>query len=224
MKKVRDGLYIGSAEDAEMFLCGEKRGVTHILSLEKVRDIRLLKKERRRNRDHPKLSKLQQALLDSSKPKPDDEAFRDVARELLAKCKDAAVAKPVRKVFLLEDTMEEDLLACLGECLDFVEKGREDGIVLVHCGAGISRSAAVITAYLMRKENLLRDEALASLRECSPQVSPNDNFMLQLQIFENAGCVCGGKKRKMPDSGRTDAGNTAKTIGDLASYGELLSS
>ncbi|BAT12572.1 Os11g0136800 [Oryza sativa Japonica Group] len=52
----------------------------------------------------------------------------------------------------LRDTEEENLLDHLEPCLDFIDEGRKEGNVLVHCFAGVSRSATIIVAYLMRTE------------------------------------------------------------------------
>lgn len=52
------------------------------------------------------------------------------------------------------DEDSQNLLDNLESCLEFIEKGRSRGGVLVHCAAGVSRSAAVVTAYLMQKEHL----------------------------------------------------------------------
>ncbi|CAI5477405.1 unnamed protein product [Closterium sp. Yama58-4] len=51
----------------------------------------------------------------------------------------------------LLDMDDADLLAVLPSCLAFVEESVSCGEkVLVHCHAGVSRSAAVVTAYLMK--------------------------------------------------------------------------
>ena len=39
----------------------------------------------------------------------------------------------------LRDTEDEDLLDYLEVCLDFIDEGRKEGGVLVHCFAGVSR-------------------------------------------------------------------------------------
>lgn len=54
----------------------------------------------------------------------------------------------------LKDTENENLLDYLEVCIDFIDRSRKEGSVLVHCFAGVSRSASVITAYLMKSENL----------------------------------------------------------------------
>lgn len=39
----------------------------------------------------------------------------------------------------LRDTEDEDLIDYLDVCLDFIDEGRKEGAVLVHCFAGVSR-------------------------------------------------------------------------------------
>lgn len=99
----------------------------------------------------------------------------------------AGADKLQRLAVPLQDVDSQNLLDNLENCLEFIEKGRARGGVLVHCVAGVSRSAAVVTAYLMHKEHLSAADALTSLRKASPGVCPNYGFMEQLAIFENMG-------------------------------------
>lgn len=92
--------------------------------------------------------------------------------------------KIVRMAVPIKDTEDENLLDYLECCLDFIEESRKQGAVLVHCFAGVSRSAAIITAYLMRSERISLEAALESLRQSCESVSPNDNFLEQLKMFE----------------------------------------
>ncbi|KAL2320647.1 hypothetical protein Fmac_029616 [Flemingia macrophylla] len=95
--------------------------------------------------------------------------------------------KLVRMAVPLRDTENEDLLDYLEVCIDFIDRGRKEGSVLVHCFAGVSRSAAVITAYLMKTERLSVEDALESLRQSCEFVCPNDGFLEQLKMFEGMG-------------------------------------
>lgn len=81
-----------------------------------------------------------------------------------------------------------NLLHNLEECLEFMQKGMEEGSVLVHCAAGASRSATVVIAYIMRTRHLSLEEALQFVRERRPIVGPNDGFMEQLELYEKMGC------------------------------------
>ncbi|VVA37554.1 Hypothetical predicted protein [Prunus dulcis] len=95
--------------------------------------------------------------------------------------------KLVRMGVPLRDMENENLLDYLDVCLDFIDKSRKEGSVLVHCFAGVSRSAAIITAYLMRTEHLSQEDALGSLRQSCEFVCPNDGFLDQLKMYEEMG-------------------------------------
>ncbi|XVF07090.1 hypothetical protein REPUB_Repub06bG0108300 [Reevesia pubescens] len=92
--------------------------------------------------------------------------------------------KLVRMAVPLRDMESENLLDYLDAFFDFIDQSRKEGSVLVHCFAGVSRSAAIITAYLMRTEQLSQEDALESLRQSCEFVCPNDGFLEQLKMFE----------------------------------------
>ncbi|WVW84652.1 hypothetical protein I302_106686 [Kwoniella bestiolae CBS 10118] len=62
----------------------------------------------------------------------------------------------------------------------------KNGGVLVHCQAGMSRSATVVVAYLMREYDLDPVQAVVALREKRPVVDPSETFWHQLGLFYNA--------------------------------------
>ncbi|KAL6282657.1 hypothetical protein ACE6H2_013586 [Prunus campanulata] len=95
--------------------------------------------------------------------------------------------KLVRMGVPLRDTDDENLLDYLDVCVDFIDESRKKGSVLVHCFAGVSRSASIITAYLMRTEHLSQEDALGSLRQSCDIVCPNDGFLDQLKMYEEMG-------------------------------------
>jgi dual specificity phosphatase 12 len=82
-----------------------------------------------------------------------------------------------------DDLQSTDLLTReFDRAFHFLDQGHE---VLIHCQAGMSRSATIAAMYLMRKYSLTRDQALERLREKrrhSP-VMPNDGFLRQLDLF-----------------------------------------
>ncbi len=55
--------------------------------------------------------------------------------------------------------------------------------VLVHCRAGVSRSASVIIAYLMKYHNMSFNHAYSYLINKRPIVNPNAGFITQLMNF-----------------------------------------
>lgn len=71
---------------------------------------------------------------------------------------------------------DRDLDFYLDDATDFIASEIRYGCVLVHCGAGISRSAAVVIAYLCRFAGMSYAEALAFVKAKRPQVAPADVF------------------------------------------------
>ena len=68
--------------------------------------------------------------------------------------------------------------------LEFVEQALQHGNVLVHCTMGISRSATVVIAYLMKRCNATLAQAYKCLEDVRPYVNPNPGFMAQLREWE----------------------------------------
>ena len=89
----------------------------------------------------------------------------------------------------VNDLPTEDLLQRLPGAVAFIGDAlAAGGRVLVHCVAGMSRSATVVAAYLMASEQLDTDKALAALRAAYPQACPNDGFYRQLALFGSMAC------------------------------------
>ena len=69
--------------------------------------------------------------------------------------------------------------------------------VLVHCYAGISRSASVVAAFLMAQEGLTKAQAMSRIRASKPETfTPRANFGAALTAVENATRTKRGKKAK----------------------------
>lgn len=86
-----------------------------------------------------------------------------------------------------EDRAEEDLLSRFQEACQFIEKGQRSGACLVHCRFGVSRSATLVAAHLMRKYALDHAEALLRLKERRSCIGPNTGFIAQLRLFQKMG-------------------------------------
>eukprot|EP00123_Amoebidium_parasiticum_P022404 comp86682_c0_seq1/m.48487 comp86682_c0_seq1/g.48487 ORF comp86682_c0_seq1/g.48487 comp86682_c0_seq1/m.48487 type:complete len:296 (-) comp86682_c0_seq1:217-1104(-) len=95
----------------------------------------------------------------------------------------------VHKVAGIDDIDSEDLLSLLPECVSFIEEGMKAGIVLVHCQAGVSRSASVVCAYLMKKYNMPVEAALDKIKEARPSIKPNGGFHEQLELWGRMHCA-----------------------------------
>lgn len=59
------------------------------------------------------------------------------------------------------------------------------GRVLVHCGDGISRSPAIVTAYVMVTFDTTHEEAFSHVQSRRFCVSPNTNFQRQIEAYED---------------------------------------
>merc|ERR1712107_389468 len=86
----------------------------------------------------------------------------------------------------LLDSPSEDLLPHLSQVCRLISNEVESGgTVLVHCVAGVSRSASFVLAYLISTYNLTLNEALCHLKLVRPWVNPNKGFLSQLRTWED---------------------------------------
>ncbi|CAH8680453.1 unnamed protein product [Schistosoma rodhaini] len=83
------------------------------------------------------------------------------------------------------DTTKQNLLPSFDRAVQFIEKARKhNGIVLVHCLAGVSRSVAVVMAYLLYNNRGLNVyKALEFVQARRSVAGPNLHFMGQLQAY-----------------------------------------
>ncbi|XP_034019076.1 dual specificity protein phosphatase 16 isoform X2 [Thalassophryne amazonica] len=85
----------------------------------------------------------------------------------------------------VNDSFCEKILPWLDKSVEFIEKVKAcNARVLVHCLAGISRSATIAIAYIMKRMDMSLDEAYRFVKEKRPTISPNFNFLGQLLDFE----------------------------------------
>jgi len=101
------------------------------------------------------------------------------------------VAQENIRTIEIDDHPAESLLPVVQDCYDFIDGAIDDttkvaGCVLVHCASGISRSVAVCCAYLMLRDRVPYDQALASVRKERPMAHPNFGFERQLRCLEKS--------------------------------------
>ncbi|KAF7327254.1 Phosphatases II [Mycena kentingensis (nom. inval.)] len=87
--------------------------------------------------------------------------------------------------------IEDRTTAALGQHLsaacDYVENALADGEnVLVHCQQGVSRSASIIIAFLIRQNHMSCDAAYAFVKERRRCIRPNSGFLKALHEWETA--------------------------------------
>ncbi|OBZ89656.1 Dual specificity protein phosphatase 12 [Choanephora cucurbitarum] len=84
------------------------------------------------------------------------------------------------------DIDEQNLIQYFDETNEFIQSTyKAGGRILIHCQAGVSRSATVLAACLMKSKKIKRDEALEIIRRKRPAVAPNAGFMEQLTLYHD---------------------------------------
>ncbi len=83
------------------------------------------------------------------------------------------------------DEEATELLKYLDRTYKFIRGAKETGgKVLVHCKMGISRSATVTIAYVMKEYCLNLEESLKMVKGRRNIVKPNKSFLRQLEVYE----------------------------------------
>tara|TARA_Y100000310_G_C20468690_1_gene708920 strand:- start:149 stop:679 length:531 start_codon:yes stop_codon:yes gene_type:complete len=98
------------------------------------------------------------------------------------------IIKP-KRLSIEDDESESSLQQMIDEideCVDFIRKNILENIhTLVHCRAGVQRSASVIVGYLMKYKKIKLTEAIVTLKEIRPCVfEPYPHFLKSLQKYE----------------------------------------
>jgi len=94
------------------------------------------------------------------------------------------------KFIQISDEEESLLLPHLPEITDWIINNiNNNQTTLVHCRHGVSRSATVVVATLMKLWSADLDTCLVFVKNKRPQVEPNIGFHRQLLLWQNLGCV-----------------------------------
>ncbi|XP_007947535.1 dual specificity protein phosphatase 8 [Orycteropus afer afer] len=87
----------------------------------------------------------------------------------------------------VNDNYCEKLLPWLDKSVEFIDKAKLSSCqVIVHCLAGISRSATIAIAYIMKTMGMSSDDAYRFVKDRRPSISPNFNFLGQLLEYERS--------------------------------------
>lgn len=88
------------------------------------------------------------------------------------------------RIYVL-DSSHADLSQHFDEVSDMIEEVRQNnGKTLVHCVAGVSRSASLCLAYLMKYSGMNLKDAFLHIKSIRPQIRPNSGFFQQLRLYE----------------------------------------
>ena len=75
------------------------------------------------------------------------------------------------------DDPSDNLLIYFEQMNDFIEQGLKKGNVLVHCAAGVSRSASAVIAYIMKKNKWSFNKTRNFVMSKRSVIYPNDGFV-----------------------------------------------
>ena len=93
----------------------------------------------------------------------------------------------VYKHIELDDKESADIECHFAAAYEFIDDAAKNGgKTLVHCHAGVSRSATIVVAYLMKKYGLSVADAVAECKRGRPCIKPNRGFMAALAKLEKS--------------------------------------
>ena len=95
--------------------------------------------------------------------------------------------------FNVNDSPWQDLISIFDICYDFINNSLENNRnIYVHCDMGISRSATVVIAYLMKKYGDTYESCYSFLKRRRSIVYPNFGFQAQLKLYQKMNYQLGG--------------------------------
>jgi len=111
------------------------------------------------------------------------------------------------------DCAAENIHEHFGETSAFIGDAIADGgKVLVHCIRGVSRSATIVSAYLMTAFKMSHIEAVEKVRLKRPIARPNYGFMAQLEMYW-------GTLKQLQDGATTTTKGETTTAGETTADG-----
>ncbi len=86
----------------------------------------------------------------------------------------------------VRDVNETDLLKEFDRTNKFIQEARDsNSCCLVHCKMGVSRSASVVLAYIMKEYGYSLEEAYDFVKQKRTCINPNEGFRNQLATYES---------------------------------------
>lgn len=112
------------------------------------------------------------------------------------------------KLINILDSPSANLKKFWPECISFIKQAiQSGGNILVHCFAGVSRSASTVIAYLMQEEGLTYQQAFKHCKACRPFINPNPGFKRQLITFsKELGVRVGIQSKNQASQSRKEEG------------------
>lgn len=95
------------------------------------------------------------------------------------------VRKIERLVLKMDDDPEEDIFSVFDDTYDWIEsKLEKKQNILIHCYAGISRSATIVIAYLIKRYKMTYEDAHRFVLKKRDVIDPNFGFIIQLMFYQ----------------------------------------
>ncbi|XP_057326278.1 dual specificity protein phosphatase MPK-4 [Microplitis mediator] len=92
------------------------------------------------------------------------------------------------KFIKITDMPREDILTFFEDTYNFIDNAlQDDKKILVHCYFGVSRSATLVIAYIMKKYKMTYEDAYELVKSKRRFVGPNPGFIAQLKLYEKMG-------------------------------------
>lgn len=82
-----------------------------------------------------------------------------------------------------KDNGDTNIMSHFNAVRDFLDKQSDDDIKIIHCVAGMNRSATLAVAYYMHKTKCSLINALQHMVALRPIILRNDNFLKQLVVW-----------------------------------------
>ncbi|GAA5973698.1 hypothetical protein JCM11641_005085 [Rhodosporidiobolus odoratus] len=129
----------------------------------------------------------------------------------------------------IRDADDQNLIRIFPDARQFIDSAlTAGGRVLVHCGDGISRSPAIVTAYVMIKTGLTHEDAFQFVQARRFCVAPRTEFIHQLEAYgpilqasqavaADSGAQSGQRaRRRGRDDGDEDAAGDSSMNGGMS--------
>jgi len=92
------------------------------------------------------------------------------------------------KIIPVVDDERENIMQYFPECNEFINNSiKNNGKVLVHCAAGVSRSATIVLAYVMQLNKWDYQKAKSYVGNIRNTIFPNEGFQNQLKWYQENG-------------------------------------
>lgn len=85
----------------------------------------------------------------------------------------------------LDDALDQNIVNSAEAAADYINSSlNSDGIILVHCAAGISRSVSMVIAFLIKYHGMTYQTAYNMIQRKRKIAYPNPSFKTQLQFLQ----------------------------------------